>query len=427
MLAVIAMATAPAATAMIIEEYNASGPLTDSVVASVVLDNFLVIALFYLFLPIALATGFFRNLEKLLFSLLGSIALGIIFGLIFSYFETKIEDEEVVFSVSLALLLLGFGIAIKANLFLFLVALFLGITSGNASLRNMRAVKTLKVLDFPIYALFFTIAGASLHVKVLLEVRYVVIFYIFLRFLGKWLGATLGARWGDLDDYLKKYLGFGIQSHAGLATGLALYLGTTGHPSAVYIMNIVLASAVFFELVGPVLLKEILVRSGEVKVISIIRGGTTPVFDIEFQTVLRNFIKSLGLKDPFRPKFVGEPKVLHVFRRHFVSVDPKQHLDEIIKAFEKAHCTALPVMDEKGIYHGVLLLRDIEALILDPLTSRLIIAEDAMKDIPGVTREEDLSKVFERFRELEVDALPVVEKGRIIGVVMRKDVLAALS
>lgn len=427
MLATIAMATAPAATAMIIEEYSASGPLTDSVIASVVFDNFLVITLFYLFLPIVLGSGFLQNLEKLVFSLLGSIALGIVFGLIFCYFETKIEGEEFVFSVSLSLLVLGFGIAIKAHLFLFLVALFFGITARNASLRNMRAIKTLKLLDFPIYALFFTIAGAALHVKILLEVRYFVLLYILSRFLGKWLGASLGARWGDLDVSLKRYLGLGIVSHAGLATGLALYLGRTGVPSALYIMNIVLASTVFFELVGPILLKEVLVKAGEVKVLSIIRGGVSPVFDIEFQTVLRSFVNAVGLPDPFRSKFRGEVNVSHILKRHFISINPKQHLDQIIKAFEKAHCSALPVADEESNYHGVLLLCDIEALILDPLTSRLIVAEDVIRQIPGVKKDESLKRVFEMFRELKIDTLPVVENNKVLGVVMRKDVLATLG
>ncbi len=427
MIAIIAMTTAPAATAMIIEEYNASGPLTDSVIASVAFDNFLVIVLFYLFLPLVLGTGFMKNLETVTFSFVASCALGVAFGLVFSYFEMKIEAQEILFSVSLSLLLLSFGVAIKANLFLYLVALLFGISAGNSSLRNLKAVKSLKLLDFPVYALFFTIAGASLHVSVLVKVKYAVIVYILFRFIGKWLGASIGMRWARLDDYLKKYLGFGIVSHAGLATGLALTLGSSGDRNAVYIMNIVLASTVFFELVGPLLLKEVLVRAGEVKVISILKGGGTPIFDIEFQTVLRNFIKSIGLGDPFKPKHLSEAKVVHVMRRHFIPVDSKAHLNEMIRYFEKAHCTALPVVNEDGIYRGILLLHDIETLMIDDVTSRLIVADDALKEVPGLSKDDNLKGVLDKFRELGVDSLPVVENDRVIGVVMRKDVVAALS
>jgi hypothetical protein len=86
------------------------------------------------------------------------------------------------------------------------------------------------------------------------------LFYFFVRILGKFGGAYLGAKVTKSDKNIKKYLGLGLIPQAGVAIGLA-YMGARiftehGHPElGDSLQTIILASSVLYELVGPGLAK----------------------------------------------------------------------------------------------------------------------------------------------------------------------------
>ena len=131
------------------------------------------------------------------------------------------------------------------------------------------------------FVLFFSLAGAHLYIAALPELGYLGAAYILCRSVGLVGGARLGAQIGNLEEKVKKYLGLGILSQAGVAIGLALIvkqecqgLGkmvefggervTEGDAIGAAVITTVTATCIVFEIVGPILTRYALSRAGEI-------------------------------------------------------------------------------------------------------------------------------------------------------------------
>ena len=117
----------------------------------------------------------------------------------------------------------------------------------------------------PLLALFFVISGAELELSVFAELAIVGIglVYILFRCLGKYFGAYFSTKWTKCSPNVCKYLGITLFPQAGVALGMAMtarQLGSEGD----LIRNIVLFSVLVYELVGPMLTKMALTKSGDI-------------------------------------------------------------------------------------------------------------------------------------------------------------------
>jgi hypothetical protein len=81
----------------------------------------------------------------------------------------------------------------------------------------------------------------------------------------------LGATIGRAEANIRKYLGLGILSQAGVAIGLALSvkhefseLGPAGMEIGNIVITTVTATSIIFEVIGPILAKMGLKRAGEI-------------------------------------------------------------------------------------------------------------------------------------------------------------------
>lgn len=96
--------------------------------------------------------------------------------------------------------------------------------------------------------------------------------YIISRSSGLILGARIGGIIGKVEKKIKKYVGMGILSQAGVAIGLSLIVrnefAALGTDHAAYIGTSVLttitATCIFFEIIGPILTKIALEKAGEI-------------------------------------------------------------------------------------------------------------------------------------------------------------------
>ena len=126
------------------------------------------------------------------------------------------------------------------------------------------------------FVLFFCLAGAHLELKALPGLGLLGLVYIFGRSVGLISGARIGAVFGHVEDKIKKYVGLGILSQAGVAIGLALIVGAefTGlgavtdgisHGEAIgtTVITTITATCIVFEIIGPILAKYALGKAGE--------------------------------------------------------------------------------------------------------------------------------------------------------------------
>jgi Kef-type K+ transport system membrane component KefB len=292
----LAPASAPAGTIAVIDETKSKGSLTRALYTIVGIDDGFAIIIFGLISPIAIFllshSGGEATMDSSIwlsliepFREIGlSILLGCITGALLIWLTRFKRFREELMLLSFGAVILVVGVSQLANLSEILAGMVFGLAIGNYP--NLEKIKNLEVeeIGFIIpmfYLLFFTIAGANLHLKSLPALGLIGLFYVAGRIVGKGSGAFIGASLGNMELKIRKYLGFGLLSQAGVAIGLALVvknrfqgmgpeINDAGLTMGDHIGNVVFttitATSVIFEMIGPILAKYALKKSGEAQV-----------------------------------------------------------------------------------------------------------------------------------------------------------------
>jgi len=267
----VATATAPAATFHVMRELRASGPLTRTLMAVVALDDGLAIIIFGVVLAVvgtvvgAAEGGLAIAIGHGIIESLGSVFVGIICGLLIDLFVHRLKRRGEMLTAGLALILLTGEGSRALGLSPLLAGMAAGFTIVNRDRRDVRVFRTINDFEPPIYALFFTLAGAHLRLSALLVAGAVGLAYAFLRPAGKMTGAYIGSRMAGAPEAVRKYLGFALVPQAGVAIGLIFLIQSNPELSsyAAIVTPVVLAGVVLSELVGPLAAKFAVVRAGE--------------------------------------------------------------------------------------------------------------------------------------------------------------------
>ncbi|MGW8193246.1 MAG: cation:proton antiporter [Desulforhopalus sp.] len=271
LLGAFAVATAPAATLLILRELKAKGPLTSTLMAIIAIDNGLALMFFGLAVsishqiighasePLYLAL-FFSLLEIIL-----SLVLGLITGYILRLLVIKLRSSAEIMTAGLALLLLCGELAITFELSPLLAGMAAGFILVNKADKDVRTFRALNQFEPPIYVLFFALAGTHLDIAELGAAGVVGIFYFFGRIGGKIAGATFGAILAGADRNVRQYLGLTLIPQAGVAISLLFLISSmkTLEKYTTIITPVVLAGIFFSELLGPLCARLALGLAGE--------------------------------------------------------------------------------------------------------------------------------------------------------------------
>ncbi|RKY42501.1 MAG: cation:proton antiporter [Candidatus Makaraimicrobium thalassicum] len=273
----MAPASAPAGTAVVLQEYKAKGSLTNAIYAVVGLDDGLAIMIYgfaIAFAKLSLTGARISVLEVLkgpFVEIVGSILLGAMIGYISGYFLRKTHKKDEILVILLAALFICTGISKYYHFSLILSNLSLGMLFANVFFTsNRRAVNVITSMILPVYIIFFVIAGAHLQINLLPAMGLLGIIYILCRITGLVGGAFFGAAVSKADPVIRKYLGLCILSQAGVAIGLAIMvtrefspMGEIGRDIALLVINTIAATTVIFEIIGPIATKFAISKAGE--------------------------------------------------------------------------------------------------------------------------------------------------------------------
>lgn len=277
LLGAISMETAAASTLMVIRECNAEGPVSNTLLGVIGINNIFALAGFSLAAAAidfnaALGSGggellltVYQSVFPLVWQLVGSTALGFLIGLLLAMWAPHIEEQGEVLILMTGCVLLCVGIALMLDLSGMIASLAVGATMVNLSAQSRRMFNALSRTDPPFFAIFFVIAGADLNVALLKDIGVAGIVYVIARIVGKFMGARIAATRVGLHENVQKLLGFGLFSQAGLAIGLTIVVNRRFPEFASEVVTLVLAAVVVYELIGPVSAKLAINRSGESK------------------------------------------------------------------------------------------------------------------------------------------------------------------
>lgn len=265
----IAAATAPAATIMVIKQYKAKGPVTETLLSVVAIDD--ATALIMYSISIAAATALSGGnatvkdlVLKPVIEIGGALVVGAILGFLFLLPMKAFKKDGNRLSLIIAFIFVGLGLSQLCGFSSLLLCMAMGAVVANFSPDVNQIMKLSDRITPPIFMLFFVASGADLKLSVLPAVGLVGIIYIVVRVVGKMFGASLGAIVCKADKNIRKYLGPALVPQAGVAIGLSLAASSVVPEHASEIRTVILCGTLIYELVGPVIAKTCLKKAGEI-------------------------------------------------------------------------------------------------------------------------------------------------------------------
>ena len=289
-LGAIASATAPAATLMVIKQYNARGPVVDTLLPVVALDDAAALILFAVLFKVAktIAGGgsfsLYLMILKPIIEISISLALGAVIGFFISFMNRffKSRNNRLIWCIFSVFVALGFYMLFKYpqmgefELSSLLMCMVAGMIYTNMRKDSSRTLDVLDRFTTPIYMMFFVISGASLDLTIFFNSSAFIVLgiagtYVIFRLIGKWLGAFTGASITKSESNVRKYLGFTLAPQAGVAIGLAttanklFSLNENTAESGALILACILTSTLIYELFGPLISKFALTKAGEIQ------------------------------------------------------------------------------------------------------------------------------------------------------------------
>ena len=268
----ISCATAPAAIISIIREYRAQGPMTNTLLSVVAIDDALCIVVYAIGFNVAGALV--GNVNEITFSrlflgpgreIMFSLLTGVILGFALIALSQLANDRRKTFILVMGIILFSVGISQYFKLSNILANMTLGFIVTNYIKHNREVFEVIDDIGDLVFALFFTMAGAFFDLGVIRNAGLLSLVILFARALGKYSGTLLGAVISTASSNIKKYMALGLLPQAGVTVGLIIL--AKDHPAFSGIENImvsaVLTTVIINELIAPPLTRLAIIRSGE--------------------------------------------------------------------------------------------------------------------------------------------------------------------
>lgn len=271
LLGAIAAATAPAATVMVVKQYNAKGPVTNTLLSVVAIDDAVALMAFGFAMAVvnamispgqnsALVTALLPLVE-----IIGSIVLGLILGFLFNIPLKFFKKNSNRLIITCGFVFLANAIASYAGLSSLLLCMSMGAALINTSSSGRSIFKIVDSITPPIFLMFFVVSGAELDLAIIPKIGLIGIIYLTVRVIGKVAGASLGAYIMKAPETVKKYIGLTLIPQAGAAIGLSLIASNTLPEGGKTIRAVILCATLIYELIGPAVTKIGLKKAGEIK------------------------------------------------------------------------------------------------------------------------------------------------------------------
>jgi Kef-type K+ transport system membrane component KefB len=429
----LALATAPATTVLVLKENRSEGPLTEFATGLVALNNLASIVIFEMLFVLVQSTrggeiSITAEYLDLMRHLVAAILLGVVAGLTVTFFCGILAATRwlVLLAAVIAPVLALCELSDVPYLLTFLT---MGITVSSTSEQSTEISETLDRLTGLLCVVFFVIHGAAMDLAKLVAAGAIGVAYISLRCMGKYLGVFFAANAHRDSPRVKQWLGATLLSQAGAAIALS---AIAVHRDAVFgghLQDIILGTVVFFEIVGPILVRTAILRAGEMPVAAAIMHTTSSPIE-QLGSMKFRILRSFGF-NPLRSTSADLLDINRVIRRNVKPLQASAQFDEVLVHIEHSHDNTYPVINKLNELIGIIRYPDVRDVIFDPALKQLVDAEDLAVPLKAVLNQNDtLGKAWRLLKDGRNDCIPVVtsdESNQYVGIVRRRDLLRLLS
>jgi Kef-type K+ transport system membrane component KefB len=263
--AAVSIATSDAATIAIVVSTKSKGPMTTNIVSVAVLKDIVVVIAFAATTVIAtsaLGLDSGTSLGDSIFRIFLSAIFGVVLGYLIKIYMRYVNAELLLFVITLI-----YTVSFICDFFhlesalLFIAA---GFIVANGPDKGGRFISEIEKLSTPVFVVFFTIAGAKLHLDVLVEMALFAFLLVAVRTLAFYIGCRTGAVLTNADSATSEYAWMGFVSQAGLAITLAnSFIPVYGPELGGALFSFILGGVAIHEIIGPALLQSALHKAGE--------------------------------------------------------------------------------------------------------------------------------------------------------------------
>jgi len=267
MIGVALSAQSPAVVMALVSETRSEGPVTRVILAAVVVADLVVILCYAIASTVVgTVTGggveLVRTVASVGWELLGSVGFGVLVGGLIGQFLRHVSRGASLFAVMICLVVAEIGQRILLDPLIVMLAA--GIWLENFSRADAsRLLHEFESASLPVFLVFFALAGARIDLFTLYASLGPVAILAATRAVSFFVGGKLATAGAGVDPAVRRYAWFGLVPQAGLALALAI-LVQKSFPGFGPSASVILFGVVGFnELIAPVILRAILIRSGE--------------------------------------------------------------------------------------------------------------------------------------------------------------------
>lgn len=264
---VLAIARSPSAMLGVLAQTRADGPLTRYSLAFVMSSD-VVVAVFVtltiaIVRPMIEVGGQFsvEVIQELGHELLGSISLGCSLGLLLAIY-LRLGARQLL----IVLLVLGFGLTEGLRYLRFdplLTFMVAGFIVANFSAQAPKLMHAIEETGSVVFVVFFATAGAHLDLPLLSRMWPIALGLAGSRFLVTFLAHRMAVSWAGDEPVVRRFGYASLFSQAGFALGLAAIIERAFPSFGAGFRALAVATVAINEMVGPVVWKLALDRSGE--------------------------------------------------------------------------------------------------------------------------------------------------------------------
>jgi Kef-type K+ transport system membrane component KefB len=264
---VLSVSRSPSATLGILAQTRPDGPLSRFALAFVMSSDIAVAVL--MTLTIALVRPLIdpisgialSDLAELGHEILGSITLGATIGLLLAIYLRLVSGQ-----LLLVLIALGFGLTEGLRYLHFdplLTFLMAGFVVANMSEQGPKLLHAVEQTGSVVFVVFFATAGAHLDLPLLTRLWPIALGLAGARVVVTVAGHRIGARVSNDEPVVRRWGWAALVSQAGLTLGLSSVIERSFPSFGAGFRALVIATVAVNEMVGPILFKFALDRTGE--------------------------------------------------------------------------------------------------------------------------------------------------------------------
>lgn len=267
---VLAVSRSPSATLAILSQTRAQGPVARFTLAFVMSSDVVVLVMLAVAMMFARqlldpsAQASFEDFETLGHELLGSASLGTMLGILLTLYLRFVGSELLV-----VLMALGYGLTEGLHYLRFdalLTFLIAGFVVENFSAQGKKLLHAVEQTSAIVFVVFFASAGAHLDIPLLRSLWPLALALAVTRALATLLAHRVSSRVAKDPPVIRRWGWMGLVSQAGLTLGLSIVIARAFPSFGPALRSLCIAVVALNEVVGPVLFKLALDRTGETAV-----------------------------------------------------------------------------------------------------------------------------------------------------------------